>query len=264
MIFNLKIAVFFILAFFIPLLHHYTPRPVLDIPKQQSAFNVRKEVLLFSHLGQKRVLSDALWLQTIIESDLEHYQKKDLSSWMYLRFDTILSLDPLFLTAYRFGAQYLSVVKDDEEGASQLFERGLAYYPNDFQLNYFGGIHHYFELNDSQKAIEYLEKITDHPDSPPYLSSLIARMKANQGELKLAYTFLANAYERTKDERLKARYFHSLYAIKAEMDLDCLNSKDSGCSSTDLEGKKYILEEKKFRAQKKWTRFRIYRKTSNQ
>ena len=86
-------------------------------------------------MGQKRVLADLIWIATLLESDVEHYKSDDLNSWMYLRFKTLFELDPSFLTGYRFAGKYLSIVKDDLEGAKEIFEQGLANYPQDYQLN---------------------------------------------------------------------------------------------------------------------------------
>ena len=109
-------------------------QPSLKISKQNSAINVNQTFLNIFSLGQKRLISDLLWIATLLESDTDHYKSRDLDSWMYHRFNTIISLDPKFYNAYLYGGQYLGIVKDDLEGAADIYLKGLEQYPNDYDL----------------------------------------------------------------------------------------------------------------------------------
>lgn len=126
--------------------------PIIVLNKQNTALNVNKNLLLFFNIGNKRLISDLLWVQTLLESDEEHYGKNDLNSWMYLRFLSISLLDPLFFENYMYGGLYLSIVKDDVLGAAEIFEKGLIYYPDNYNLNYYAGFNYYFELGDLKKG----------------------------------------------------------------------------------------------------------------
>ena len=125
------IIIFFAIA---GVLNRNIVKPTFVVSKQQSALNINQDFINIFDLGQKRLLSDILWITTLLESDLSHYKGKDLNSWLYLRFLTISTLDPLFLQNYQFGGQYLSIVKDDLVGAKTIFEKGLKAYPNDYNL----------------------------------------------------------------------------------------------------------------------------------
>lgn len=245
-------------------------KPPMNIPKQESSINVDENFLSVFSLGQKRMISSFLWVITLLESDLKHYKKKDLNSWMYLRFSTISKIDPSFYENYLFGGQYLSVIKDDLQGAKEIYEKGLKSFPEDFWLNYHAAFHYYFELHDTKKALGRYEKIQDHPEakSIPYLSSLIARLKSEVGDLPAAYELIRILYENTeKDSLLKEKYFENLYNIKAEIDLHCLNSqeekvekKKEECNREDLEGQPYVRKEGRFIASKEWQLFRSHKR----
>ena len=240
-------------------------RPPIKISKQQSAATINASLLSFFNLGIKRIYTDILWIQTLLESDLEHYKGNDGNSWMFQRFYTISLLDPKFIQNYWFGGQYLSVIKDDDLGAKNLFNRGLSIYPNDHTLLYYAGSHYLIELHDKENAIKYYEKIFNHPRTPNYIKALITRIKADIGFLDESYQLVEQLYnEAPKNSSLKEAYHKRLYAIRAEIDLKCLNNKESNCRYYDLLGKPYIQKNGIYYSQKKWEKYRTYSKNKNE
>ena len=75
-----------ILFVFAGVTNHKNPKPKIILEKQDTAINLNKNILLFLNFGNRRIIADLLWIQTLLESDNEHYKQKDLNSWMYLRF----------------------------------------------------------------------------------------------------------------------------------------------------------------------------------
>ncbi len=236
------------------------PKPILEISKQDSAVNLNDKILSIINLGQKRLIADSFWIATLIESDIEHYKKKDLNSWLYLRFKTIIGLDPLFYHAYLFGGQFLSIIKDDIAGASDIYIKGLKIFPNDYWLNYHAGFHFFFEADNKEKAIECYKKIYDHPNTTIIMRSMISRIIADSGDLIDAFNLLLISYQNEKEEgEIKRKLHNSLYAIKSEIDLGCLNSKQSNCSFYDFNGDLYIRDSSgKYFAKEKWEKFRPF------
>jgi tetratricopeptide (TPR) repeat protein len=235
----------------------FRPKP------QESAFNIDQRIVTISSFGQKRALADIIWVKTLVESDLEHFRGDDYRSWMFLRFWTISFLDPFFFENYVFGGQYLSVVKDDVLGAERLFLRGLEFYPDNFWLNYYAASNRYFELGDIEGSIELFQKILNSEQVTQgrfsFLQSLVARLQTSMGDLSAAYDILSIAYKNEPEGSLKQRYWDDLYSLKAEMDLNCLNSdSNENCSKNDLEGVPYTKNLKgEFRSAREWSPFRI-------
>ncbi len=243
-------------------LTHNLAKPQIIVSKQQSAFNFDAHFLKFFNLGNKRLISSLLWVKTIIESDIEHYKGDPLNSWMYLRFKTIFSIDPWFLRGYRFAAQYLSIIKDDLEGASEIYKQGLSEYPNDYPLNLNAGFHYIYELGKIEEGIHYFEKIMTYPQAPSILTSIVARLKSNLGDLETAFALILSKFQDMPDESpLKQIYQDRLYAIRAEIDLKCLNEQNNTreCNKLDFAKRPYIYETRwgKYRAQQEWTPFRL-------
>lgn len=219
-------------------------KPVLVITKQESSKNFNPIIYHLLSLGNKRFVSDFLWIYTLIESDVEHYSSKDLNNWMYLRFDTILNLDPEFLEAYQYGAQYLSIIKDDDLGAKDLYERGLHHYPNDYFLNWNGGFHFLYELSNPTKALKLFQKIIYHPRSPPFLPSIIAKLKSNESSKEDALKILEDSIAKVSENNvvLIQKMKTDIIKLKIEIDLICLNQKKLKCNLYKPEGVNYILK----------------------
>lgn len=227
---------------------------------QDTAINFDSRLLHIASLGQERLISSILWVQTLLDSDLEHYSKADLGDWMFLRFKTITDLDPYFYESYLYGGIYLSIVKDDKLGAKYIYEKGLKYFPNDFYLNLNASFHYFYELQNIDKSLECLAKIYKDPKAPRFLPSLYIRLKSTRGDLKSAFALLVDLYNSSpKDSPIRKSYEKKLYALKAEIDLGCLNNGvDQNCRKNDFHGNPYFLnKEGRYQARESWEPLRI-------
>ncbi|MCO4792689.1 MAG: hypothetical protein KC493_03195 [Bacteriovoracaceae bacterium] len=241
-------------------LNHSNRKPILKIPMELSASNYSSNFLKFTSLGNTRMVSSLMWTHTLLFSDIDHYKGEGLNSWMYHRFNTISDLDPKMYETYYYGGQYLSIVKDDIVGAEAIYNKGLTYFPNDLWLNYLSGFNYIYELGEIEKGIERFLHIKDHPDlmkTIPILPSITAKLLKSFNRLPIAYQLLHNAWNKSEDDFIKKRYYNSLYAIKAEIDLKCLNSNESQCQKRDFDNNPYLLEDGIYKARKVWKKFEI-------
>lgn len=243
----------------------FNTKPKIVISKQESALNLNPEIVDFFSMGYRRFITSIVWISTILESDHEHYKKKDNNSWMFLRFNFISQLDEKFYENYAFGGPYLSIIKDDDVGAKIIYDKGLKIYPNDYDLILNAGFHYYFELNDLDKSVVLYSKLREFPQTPPHILSLTGRLISESGSLQDAYNLVLELYQKTKDNpAFELRYRRSLYAIKAEIDLNCLNTKKMNCEYNDFAGNPYVLKNGTYQAKEQWTPFRILRKNFNE
>lgn len=260
-----KFSDFFLITIFIFLLiaagmlNRSFDRPNITINKQESAVNFNNYFLLFFAAGNKRLLADLFWISSLLESDLEHYKKKDLNSWLYLRFKTITTLDPKYLRAYQFGGQYLGIVKDDLNGAKEIFDLGLKHYPFDYKLLFNNAFLHTFEIGDFQSGLKLYKKLLDTGKAPQFVKSLVPKLQYKlSGELDLAYQTLKEMLKDTiPNTYLHKKIKQDIYSIKAQIDLKCLNSTSINCEKFDYDGNEYIYEDGKFRAIKKFKYYKL-------
>lgn len=154
----------FLLGFFFYVLSCFIPSFFTRLPPrlnaQELSYNFSPELVRIISLDYKRMISSIIWIKTLIDADEEHYHKAD-GSWVFKRFYTILKLTPKNYDAAFYGGLYLSVVKDDLVGAKKIYEMGLVFYPDDYNLNYYYGMFLYTEMKDPLSAKPYLKKAFD-------------------------------------------------------------------------------------------------------
>jgi tetratricopeptide (TPR) repeat protein len=246
-------------------LHSNNTKPAFTVVKQDSAINLSQDFLKFVSLGNKRLIADMLWIQTLLESDLVKYDRRDLNSWMYLRFRTISELDPKFYENYLYGGMLLSIVKDDLEGAADIYQRGIKHYPHDYKLNYNAGFNYYFELGNFERGLYHLEKVLEHPSSPPALKFIINKLRFEESrDYDSAIDFIRYNLAHTQDPILEKKLKADLYSLKAERDLNCLNSGSENCESLDSMGDRYIRKNGKWISVHPFTPYKVHKKRVNQ
>lgn len=265
-IFTLQNSKLILLALFFLVISNYfhsnTLKPSINLSKQDTALNVDNDILKIFSIGQNRLIADLFWITTLLESDHDHYKKKDSNSWMFLRFLTITNLDYRFLRNYQFGGMYLSIIKDDLIGAKTIFEKGLKTYPNDYKLILNTAFLYAFELQEFEKAIKLYQKLLKFENAPKFIPSVINKLKyAQSDDIELAYELvkstLATAEEGTT---LHSKLTHDLYAIKATIDLDCLNNNKENCSKIDNDGNPYLYKNGSYTAIKEFKPYKLYLK----
>lgn len=260
-----KYNLYFILIIFVSfgitlLIHQSFNRPEIVVRKQDRAKNINRDFMKIFSSGHKRILSSSLWIITLLEADEEHVQKKDGNSWMYYRFMTIADLEPELYVNYLYGGQFLSIIKDDLEGAAELYERGLLLFPDDYDLNFNAGFNYYFEMGNFKKGLPKLEKIINHKKTNWNVKFLVNKLKFElTNEYDAALEFLKYNFHQTKDESLKKKLIQDIYSLKAERDLKCLNENKSGCEQHDAEGIPYVYRDGKWTSRKTFNAFKIFR-----
>lgn len=267
-LFPLFISLFIVLWLFasLNLIAKNYKKPIITISKQDSAKNLNPKIVDFFSLGYRRFITSITWIATILESDHEHYKKRDENSWMFLRFNLISILDPKFYENYAFGGQYLSIIKDDDLGAKVIFDKGLVHYPEDYHLLEHSAFHYYFELSDSLKAQELYKKLVQFPQTKKHIVSMYAKMISQEGASEEAFQLLLDLYEKNKHiEFFEKRYRENLYSIRAEIDLRCLNAKQKvdTCRLYDFYGGKYLLKNGVYFAKENWKPFKFGKKAKN-
>lgn len=259
---NVLLILFFILIFFAGILKKQTTLGPVVISKQDSALNFNHKLIQIFSLGHTRLISDILWITTLLESDSTHYKNKDLNSWLFHRFNTISQIDPLFLKNYQFGGKYLNIIKDDSLGAEYIFKKGLENYPADYELNFNLGFLYAFDIENFSESYKYFNNIKDNKRAPRYIESLLNKLKyKSTNDLELAFDLTLLTYETTKDNHLKGKLEKDLYAIKAEIDLKCLNKTPTkNCSKVDYYGENYLFTNGKYKSKYSFKKFDLYRK----
>lgn len=123
-----------------------------------------------------------------------HASKCD-KGWVYTMLNSITDIEPHFKIAYDTGAVLLSVLVDDREGARLIYDKGLAIYPNDWELNFRAAYHYLWELQEPQQAAIYFDKAARN-GAPPWVTALSAALFTKVGNARFAKIILEDALQK--------------------------------------------------------------------
>lgn len=109
--------------------------------------------------------------------------------WMFRTLDLIMDLAPKFETAAEVGPITLSVIADDIEGATALFEKSLRNFPNNWIIAYRAAYHYMVELEDSHRAADLFMQAYRN-GAPEWTPLLAAKLQQKVGRLEVAKLIL--------------------------------------------------------------------------
>lgn len=187
--------------------------------------NPPPEMLEKFTFGFNESTADSIWLRWVQDSDtcqtylkpVEEFDTRNFNqeseenrfiaprkkncdnSWAFKMLDAVTKLSPKFKMPYLAGAITLSVLTEDYIGASEIFDRGLKQYPDDWQLAYRASYHYLFDMGDKKRAAELLIQAQKDPKAPGWFNYLAARLYSEAGQAELGVSVLEN-YRKTLDE----------------------------------------------------------------
>lgn len=237
-------------------------KPEYKKPKlsgQETNYTIDSSVLSMISLGQDKLISSYLWMNTLLFSDHDHVKDGEIS-WMYHRFKLISDLNPKFYENYYYGGIYLSIIKDDTEYAEKHYAKGLKEYENDHFLLWNRAFNLCHELKRCEDALPFYIKLFElYPNRYPAAGRIAAKIQNGLGLETEAYQILLKTYESLPDNNvIKDKTAQTLYQLKSQIDLKCLNSEqNSQCEKLDFNGKAYLYENGKYYSDLKYNE-RLY------
>ncbi|MBN1900757.1 hypothetical protein JW926_05450 [Candidatus Sumerlaeota bacterium] len=137
-------------------------------------------------IGYDRFVSDFIWLRSI-QAFGGHWETDRNYAPIYHLFDVITDLDPTFIDAYTFGNLVMGDEGGDQRLGLQLINKGMWKNPTKYKLPYWGGYVAYWQMNDPELAKFYYSRAVKCPDSPGFVSRIIAYMDLKSGRYQVAF-----------------------------------------------------------------------------
>jgi hypothetical protein len=133
-------------------------------------------------LGFDSLLADLYWMRTVI-----YFGRQRLSDGadrnydlLYPYLDFVTTLDPRFMTAYRFGAIFLSEPMpggpERPDLAIALLERGFQQMPTEWEYPHDIAFVHHWANRDYVEAARWMQRAADVPGAPAWLQTSTAAM----------------------------------------------------------------------------------------
>lgn len=148
-------------------------------------------------LGQRTALSDLYWLQLI---QYVGTKEADAAGWPQLAAigNLVVDLDPEHGYAYEVVGLLLAS-KGRIEESNAILGKGMENVPDRWQLPFFAGFNHFFELQDPLRGGELIARASRIPGAPEYLPHLAARLLNTGGRIDTAIAFVEAALAEAGD-----------------------------------------------------------------
>lgn len=136
--------------------------------------------------------SDSYWLRAVQDFDFcDKAKNKDEctgKSWLFNVINLVVELDKKFLEAYYYGALALTIIISDYDGASVIFDKGVAEF-DQWQLSYAAAYHAYFNEKDKLKASKLYLRAVDK-GAPDWVRLTAGRLAGEGGDMETAKIIL--------------------------------------------------------------------------
>ncbi|MEA3332813.1 MAG: hypothetical protein U9Q58_04375, partial [Pseudomonadota bacterium] len=113
------------------------------------------------------------------------------SPWKYAIMDRVTRLDPRYYNAYLFSGMGLIQDFDDIILARPILERGIAAFPESWELPFWLGYDFYLYQNDFATASRYLLMAAEKPDAPKTFFALLLKTLNQQGAYHQAQALMS-------------------------------------------------------------------------
>jgi hypothetical protein len=159
--------------------------------------------------GFSTQMSDSFWLRAIQDFDFCDQKKNQEEclgkSWLFNVINLTVDLDTKFLEAYYFGGIALTVLISDYIGASVIFDKGVEFFPKDWNLLYLAGYHVYFHEKDKLKASKLYLAAAEN-GAPEWVRLMAGRLAGEGGDLNQAKFIL----QQLKDLKMNPKWIEKL------------------------------------------------------
>ena len=203
--------------------------------QQASLSEERDDVLLRSgklvkvmSLEYAPLLADIYWTRVVQYYGNQHVRGKANLELLWPLLDITTTLDPNLLTAYRFGAMFLSQKAPTGAGrpdlAVQLIQRGIQENPDYWRFYEDLGFVYYFDLKDYSKASEAFLEGSKKPNAQVWMKVMAAKVAA-EGESFATSMFLwKDIYDSTVDPSVKENALLHLRLLRVQEDCKQLDA----------------------------------------
>jgi tetratricopeptide (TPR) repeat protein len=174
------------------------------------------------------LLADIYWTRAVQYYGNQHVRGKANLDLLWPLLDITTTLDPNLLTAYRFGAMFLSQKAPTGAGrpdlAVRLIQRGIQANPEYWRFYEDLGFVYYFDLKDYAKASEAFLQGSKEPNAQVWMKVMAAKVAA-EGESFATSMFLwKDIYDSTVDPSVKENALLHMQLLRVQEDCKQLDA----------------------------------------
>ena len=200
-------------------------RPLAE--QEQELFLRSGPLVKKASLGYDSLLADIYWTRVVQYYGSRAGTPGETFPLLGPLLDITTTLDPHLITAYRFGAIFLSEPPPGGAGRSDLtadlIKRGIAANPDEWRLSSDLGFLYYWHLKDYANASAAYLAGSKNPKAPPWMGMMAARIASKAGDIDTSQIIWAQFYKSSQDENVRKNaleHIKGLQALKDEKALD--------------------------------------------
>ena len=207
--------------------------------KYQSRLVCVNEYIKYFSFGNNNQIADFFWIGFLQELDAfnelkisdTHLCPDNTSSWHFHIINVAMDLDSKFHELALYAPLLISVTISDSKGASILFDKAVANYPDDWKILYRAAFQAQIEEKNKAKAADLLYR-AGQKGAPKWVMSLAGGFYNESGNRAMAEQIYSELISEAKDPETAQR-------LRKKLDHKLKNSFESGApASIDREKKK--------------------------
>jgi hypothetical protein len=147
-------------------------------------------------LGYREGLASVLWVRGVLYFG-EAYMSGRSAEWLGQFLNMVTLLNPRFHDAYGFTGSALAKDSAGRKAADGILRRGIAEFPQDWQLRVYAALNQMKLDSNAVQAAELLEPIALQEGIPNHIRTLAAGLLTQGGNERMALAYLTGQYLRT-------------------------------------------------------------------
>ncbi|MBW2713503.1 MAG: hypothetical protein JRC77_07100, partial [Deltaproteobacteria bacterium] len=175
----------------------------------------RPELARLATFGFHALVADYYWIQSVQlvgESSTPEIYAEEIGQYI----DLVTTIDPWVTHPYDAAGIWLVNSKAQVLEGNRLMRRGIENHPDRWRTYYHLAFNHFYYLEEIDEAADLLTQAMEMPGAPMYLRRMVAKLRADEGGLEVAATFLRQFVESVEDEAAKEMYLEGLVEIDTE------------------------------------------------
>ncbi len=200
----------------------------------------RASALRALSLGHRELAADLVFIRGLIYFGSEMARSKATGEktehykWLENYLETIVALDPLWKTPYRWAGVATmydgrAITNPSVKRSNHFLEMGVQRFPSDWELPFMLGCNYLFELHTEDAAeratwrrqgAEWIRHAALVGGGPPWVPLLAATIMREEGQDEAAVRHLEEVYISTSDEKTRIEVRNRLLSLKSKVDVE--------------------------------------------
>lgn len=204
-------------------LQHQIDEQRASLSEERDAVVLRSPKLVkLMSLEYAPLMADIYWTMGVQYYGNKHVRKQANLEMLWPLLDITTTLDPNLLSAYRFGAMFLSQKAPAGAGrpdlAVKLIQRGIQENPDYWRFYEDLGFIYYFDLKDYSKAAAAFLEGSKNSSAQLWMKVMAARISAEGESLETSLFLWNDIYETTSDPLVKENALKHLELLRVKQD----------------------------------------------